>query len=289
MIGSTTRARIVAGDRHPHDSCLPPSRPPRGACSINRPPGPPLLTPRGRPDSHGSGLHRGNRRSRSPDLRSLLAGGDGMGRDDKRKDQPEPPPRREIHRDTPQRPPAPAPKPAGHQPPPPPSAAGDRSKNSDFDRRLERKSGPSDPEPSARGRGGDGGRQPADKYPAAKNVSPPSVEGDRTNAADVRRRLGGRGPGDPAAGEAKSHVAQPPSAVQSRPGQPGRPSHKQVLGWASRTARFPEQLKSGELDRLTRGETAKRVQLADQYRLSQQGDVARRLDLQKTRAGHRPT
>ena len=45
--------------------------------------------------------------------------------------------------------------------------------------------------------------------------------------------------------------------------------------------RFPEQLKSGELDRLTRGETAKKIQLADQYRMFQQGDVARRLDLQK--------
>ncbi len=44
---------------------------------------------------------------------------------------------------------------------------------------------------------------------------------------------------------------------------------------------FPDQWKSGELDRLAKGDKAKRIQLADQYKMHQQGDVARRLELQK--------
>ena len=44
---------------------------------------------------------------------------------------------------------------------------------------------------------------------------------------------------------------------------------------------FPDQWKSGELDRLAKGDTAKRIKLADQYNMHKQGDVARRLDLQK--------
>ena len=45
--------------------------------------------------------------------------------------------------------------------------------------------------------------------------------------------------------------------------------------------RFSDQLKPGDLDRLTSGEMAKKIKLADQYRLYQKGDVARRLDLEK--------
>ncbi len=43
--------------------------------------------------------------------------------------------------------------------------------------------------------------------------------------------------------------------------------------------------KSGDLDHLTAGQTAKKLQLADQYRMFQQGDVARRMNLQKHVAG----
>ncbi len=45
--------------------------------------------------------------------------------------------------------------------------------------------------------------------------------------------------------------------------------------------RFVERQKAGDLDRLAKGEAAKRLKLADQYRMYSQGDVARRLDLQK--------
>ncbi len=46
-------------------------------------------------------------------------------------------------------------------------------------------------------------------------------------------------------------------------------------------ARFADRLKAGELDKLTKGAAAKKLKLADQYRMYQQGDVARRLELEK--------
>jgi hypothetical protein len=45
--------------------------------------------------------------------------------------------------------------------------------------------------------------------------------------------------------------------------------------------RFSEQLKAGHLDRLTTGEVAKKIKLSEQFRLAEQGDVARRLELHK--------
>jgi hypothetical protein len=44
-------------------------------------------------------------------------------------------------------------------------------------------------------------------------------------------------------------------------------------------ARFPDRVKTGELDALTHGAVGQKIKLADQYRLAQQGDVARRLGL----------
>jgi hypothetical protein len=44
---------------------------------------------------------------------------------------------------------------------------------------------------------------------------------------------------------------------------------------------FQERLKKGDLDRVTAGKTAKQLNLANQYRMYQKGDVARRLDLEK--------
>jgi len=46
-------------------------------------------------------------------------------------------------------------------------------------------------------------------------------------------------------------------------------------------SRFPDRLKSGELDKVTKGDIAKKVNLSDQFKMMPQGDVARRLDLQK--------
>jgi hypothetical protein len=44
-------------------------------------------------------------------------------------------------------------------------------------------------------------------------------------------------------------------------------------------ARFSERLQKGDLDRLTKGDVARKIKLGDQYRLSKDGDVARRLAL----------
>ena len=46
-------------------------------------------------------------------------------------------------------------------------------------------------------------------------------------------------------------------------------------------SRFPDRLKSGELDKVTKGDIAQKVKLSDQFQMMQKGDVARRMDLQK--------
>lgn len=51
--------------------------------------------------------------------------------------------------------------------------------------------------------------------------------------------------------------------------------------------RFADRYKSGQLHDVTRGEVARSVKLEDQFRLRAQGDVARRLELEK-HVGHRP-
>jgi len=50
-------------------------------------------------------------------------------------------------------------------------------------------------------------------------------------------------------------------------------------------SRFPDRLKSGELDKVTKGDIAQKVKLSDQFHMMQQGDVARRMELQKHVAG----
>ena len=57
----------------------------------------------------------------------------------------------------------------------------------------------------------------------------------------------------------------------------GDPHH----GAKKHKSRFHDRLKAGELDRLVAGQTAKKLHLAEQYRMFQHGDVARRLALQK--------
>lgn len=45
--------------------------------------------------------------------------------------------------------------------------------------------------------------------------------------------------------------------------------------------RFPERLKSGQLDAVVKGQSAQQLKLGDQYKMASQGDVARRLQLQQ--------
>jgi hypothetical protein len=57
--------------------------------------------------------------------------------------------------------------------------------------------------------------------------------------------------------------------------------------------RFPDRYQAGQLDRLTRGNVAGKLRLAEQYRALQKGDVARRLELPEHASsladGHRRT
>jgi hypothetical protein len=65
-----------------------------------------------------------------------------------------------------------------------------------------------------------------------------------------------------------------PGAAGVAKGKPG----KETLG----PARFPDRVNKGDFDALARGAVGQKLKLADQYRLAQQGDVARRMAL------HRP-
>jgi len=55
---------------------------------------------------------------------------------------------------------------------------------------------------------------------------------------------------------------------------------KQEIQDLART-RFPDRLKSGQLDRVTKGQVARKLNLSEQYKMLQHGDVARRLELHK--------
>ena len=182
-------------------------------------------------------------------------------------------------------------------------------------------------------------------------MTPPPVGAiDRSRVNDVRKRLGGRGPGEsggPSGNKGTSEAPkwqpptgvklpdsgklrlgdqppagaklpnsgkvrlgnQPPTGVKlPDPGKlrlgnqppagvklpdhgdlhlgnrslPGAHSpHGKAVPYAALNTRFAERAKSGNLDRLVAGETAQKLRLADQYRLWHDGDVARRLDLEK--------
>ncbi len=65
------------------------------------------------------------------------------------------------------------------------------------------------------------------------------------------------------------------------------PATKGKRTWESLAkSRFPERYKSGQLDRLTKGDVARKVRLDDQFRMHQKGDVARRLELHKRAINH---
>jgi hypothetical protein len=216
------------------------------------------------------------------------------------------PPRRNVQRDTP--PPSNQNVDRGgsevkRQTPPPSQSIGGQRKSSDTPSQPERKAGtPRTDFSTQERRGGDMIRKPD------KTITPPGSKSSQlpTDAQkkidDARRRLGGgKGVGDaipPVERRGKEGVLSGQETIKS--GQtktipPGlkKPLDKSMDKPGMRTAidskpprdankaRFSDQLKAGELKRLTAGETAQKIKLADQYKLHQQGDVARRLDLQK--------
>ena len=94
-----------------------------------------------------------------------------------------------------------------------------------------------------------------------KNTLPPPPSGNKSTVEDVRKRL------------------------DQKKGVRVTPDHKVVSDAVKHDSvqknMFQERLTSGDLKRLTEGETAKKLKFADQYREYQKGDVARRLELER--------
>ncbi len=94
---------------------------------------------------------------------------------------------------------------------------------------------------------------------------------------------GPRKPGDqPPASKPGRPADKPPAAKPGKPGgmPPGPVGHAEV--------RFNDRYKAGQLHELTRGEMARNVRLEEQYRLRTQGDVGRRLALDRPPPGPGP-
>ena len=82
--------------------------------------------------------------------------------------------------------------------------------------------------------------------------------------------------GQPPVGQAAPRGAQPGSPAY-RPGGPAMAPRSPAPGAGA--ARFPDRVRSGQLESLNRGEVAQKVQLSQQYRMADKGDVARRMNL----------
>jgi hypothetical protein len=126
-----------------------------------------------------------------------------------------------------------------------------------------------------------GQRSPAKNLGDTRNPSPFAATGNRSSIDDVRNRLGGvkgRTNVVPQAGQGVTLSAA------ARPNTQKQNVQKQNVQAVPKNA-FQERAKSGDLKRLTTGETAKKLKLAEQYSMYPKGDVARRLNLQ-AHGGH---
>lgn len=131
---------------------------------------------------------------------------------------------------------------------------------------------------------------------------------DRPSIEDIRKRLETHDVRDGSGGNPKSLPVNPRSWGEDRKAPDrgfdgensrgdwaeslkGRPSMKVISGSSPKAGgaelgkmtrqRFPDRVKSGELSHLTKGAVAKNLELDRQYRLSEKGDVARQLGLDK--------
>jgi hypothetical protein len=84
--------------------------------------------------------------------------------------------------------------------------------------------------------------------------------------------------------DAKNGTGQNPAIKQFTPKTPSAGDTK-IVHDDMLKSRFPDRFKSGELDAVAKGDIAKKVNLSEQFKLMQQGDVARRLDLHKNATG----
>ena len=198
---------------------------------------------------------------------------DSRGRDNKTTGDATPPPSRHINnadnRHDAAKQPAQdsAPKAARHQSSTPQTDSGSRSRIADVERRSDNKKddGNAGSSPSGRDHRGDNIRQPANATTIMKKSLPPPQAGERTKAADVRRHLNGHGPGGPAETFGKGgHGDSPLGDRPPKPGQPKvipAPGHGGAMAGDIEKMRFADQLKAGDLNRLTGGETAKKFDL----------------------------
>ena len=134
---------------------------------------------------------------------------------------------------------------------------------------------------------------------AAGLVSPRSAGGSMPRAVQtcgpLPRNVRRPTPGKRMLAEPKMRPLGRPKALEKRPKMFGvgwdrggkqfsREQRRSKIARRLASPRRPgrsQQFSSGEIDRLARGDAAKRLRLADQYRLAGQGDVARQLGLQK--------
>jgi len=114
---------------------------------------------------------------------------------------------------------------------------------------------------------------------------PSAPSGERPSLSDIRKRIPDHGRSGP--------VAWPPNRARPDVGKLPGPSSGPKLdhtvkphlpkgkpdSHARANVRFPDRVKSGQLDRLTGGKVAQKIKLADQYKMKHSGDVARRLHL----------
>jgi hypothetical protein len=103
------------------------------------------------------------------------------------------------------------------------------------------------------------GKQSPPESTNKKTLPPP--QGNKSSVDDVRKRL------EPKKGTPSKSARNTPPNNSKRP-----PVNANM---------FQERMKAGDLNRLTTGQSAKSMKLADQYRMYSKGDVARRMELQK--------
>ena len=203
-----------------------------------------------------------------------------------------------------------------------PKGIGDRAKPADLGRRVSETPGakPAGTIPTRKGGSGDAAsREPIAKPGAVK----PSV--DRPDITEIRKRIPDVPGGKPKMPETAKGKAKPPDGqVKSGDGVSGSPgkmpfprdrlpdmapkpygpkpeggtksgmkiaSPQGARGPQNKPAqdpsnvRFPDRVKRGDFDALARGAVGQKLNLAEQYRLAQHGDVARRMALHQPRPG----
>jgi hypothetical protein len=126
----------------------------------------------------------------------------------------------------------------------------------------------------------------------AKTIPPSSRTGDKSTTDIIGRKPGdksttdiiGKKPGDKSTDFTGKKLAKDTDALSlpksSLTGKSATDARKLDIKDVS-SVRFEDRYKSGQLEHVTKGDVAQKIRLNDQYKLHEQGDIARRLDLEK--------